>query len=941
MSEEPEDVEATLQHDTTPDTSQKKTWRAIDWITGITFVAEVVWGAIWLVTQVFHWCSWNPPGNAEYFFAQFYCGVGLGILSFGYLTLILWPIIFNILLKILKMLRIFKQDKDSKQGNDPRWFHARILSSGIVGGSYAFLLPAVMSLEEGSLTSGGATALRQAILLATGGLIGLIALGETRRKNDNDKLKNDQDHRRQVRAGRRERYTKAVEQLGDEKAPIRMGGVYTLVGLVDEWLEDESIEKYEDRLKEGQVIINNLCAYIRSPFTPASHYDELLQDTPAAFYKDREQEFYTDKATLESEADVRLGIIKEIHDRLQGPEEKTPGTWSDFEYDFSGSTFFYPVDLTKSYYKNPAIFNNSHYYKKVNFSGSIYNSQVSFRGSIYKKKVTFSSSKSRSIYRGASNFSSSIYKRKVIFSTPAFQVFYEGSVDFSGSKYHSKADFRGSIYKKKVTFSSSKSRSIYKGSVDFSGSKYHSKADFRGSIYEKEAIFSTLDFESIQRNKPQFTLQGSGHEGNALFGASGFRSIYEGAADFSGSKYHSKADFRGSIYEKGVIFSTYRLRSTYEGAADFSRSGYRGQAAVFHGSTYKHTSDFRYSFYEKGATFSTPDLPSTYEGAADFSGSKYHSKADFRGSIYEKGATFSTPDLPSTYKDTADFSYSTYKEQTKFTCSIYEGEAIFSAPNFCSTYEGTADFSSSIYKRQAIFHGSTYKHMSDFCYSIYKEDAIFSTTNLRSTYEGAASFNNSIYLNKVDFSDSIYLNKVDLSHSTYQRDVIFNSYRYKRKVDFSSSIYRGETEFNSFTYEYEVDFSGSIFIKRTYFGEGGNTLFPPRFTGHAPQFYDKTNRKNTLFGSHNNDFTVDTKEGYPIVLNSEGIPLKCEFINSEQKEYLECKLQEIEKLNNKLFDIKDSEENTKPLDIRSLNEDLHTWRKEATTVKVEDDAIEG
>ena len=55
-----------------------------------------------------------------------------------------------------------------------------------MGGSYAFLLPAVMSLEERGLNSGGAAALRQAILLATGGLIGLIALGETRRKNDND-----------------------------------------------------------------------------------------------------------------------------------------------------------------------------------------------------------------------------------------------------------------------------------------------------------------------------------------------------------------------------------------------------------------------------------------------------------------------------------------------------------------------------------------------------------------------------------------------------------------------------------------------------------------------------------------------------------------------------------------------------------------------------------
>ena len=67
-----------------------------------------------------------------------------------------------------------------------------------------------------------------------------MGLIETFRKNNNEKLKtdqekekNDRDHLRQVRAGRRERYTKAVEQLGDEKAPIRMGGVYTLVGLVD------------------------------------------------------------------------------------------------------------------------------------------------------------------------------------------------------------------------------------------------------------------------------------------------------------------------------------------------------------------------------------------------------------------------------------------------------------------------------------------------------------------------------------------------------------------------------------------------------------------------------------------------------------------------------------------------------------------------------------
>ena len=72
-----------------------------------------------------------------------------------------------------------------------------------------------------------------------------------------------------------------MEQLGDEKAPIRMGGVYTLVGLVDEWLEDKSLSD-DQRLKEGQVIINNLCAYIRSPFTLASYYDELSKPQPQA-----------------------------------------------------------------------------------------------------------------------------------------------------------------------------------------------------------------------------------------------------------------------------------------------------------------------------------------------------------------------------------------------------------------------------------------------------------------------------------------------------------------------------------------------------------------------------------------------------------------------------------------------------------------------------------
>ena len=86
---------------------------------------------------------------------------------------------------------------------------------------------------------------------------------------------------------------------------------------------------------------------------------------------------------------------------------------------------------------------------------------------------------------------------------------------------------------------------------------------------------------------------------------------------------------------------------------------------------------------------------------------------------------------------------------------------------------------------------------------------------------------------------------------------------------------------------------------------------------------------------------VDNDKGYPINLNSEGLPLGCKFLTSEQKEYLADKLQEIDETNNKLLEVKDPKEKEELLKkLRSLNKELHEWREEATTVKVEDGAIE-
>ena len=369
---------------------------------------------------------------------------------------------------------------------------------------------------------------------------------------------------RQRMAERRGRYTKAVEQLGGVSAPVRMGGVYTLVSLVDEWLREENIE-YNERIAEGQIIINNLCAYIRSPFALASHYDELTQDspTPEGVYKNKYQKFYIDKAALESEADIRLSILKEIHRRLQGPDENTPGVWSDFEYDFSGSIFFYPVDLTNSYYTKP-----------VNFSGSTYWNWADFSNSTYQDKADLSTS----TYRSWADFSNSAYRIRSVFSRST----YLGWADFHDSIYKDGAEFRESTYQSSVMFHGS----TYQGETDFSVSIYQSSADFTDSVYQSWAAF--------------------------------YSSTYRGLAAFYGSTYQDWASFYGSTYLEGANFH----ESIYRGEADFHNSTY-WDWADFTGSTYQDEANFSDSIYWGRAKF----RGSTYWNCADFSGSIFYSDA--------------------------------------------------------------------------------------------------------------------------------------------------------------------------------------------------------------------------------------------------------------------------------------------------------------------------
>ena len=297
-----------------------------------------------------------------------------------------------------------------------------------------------------------------------------------------------------LNTSRQERYLKAVELLDSAHSYTRLGAVHALVTLVDEYLADKSLSEEEKRT-EDQRIVDVLCAYIRSPFELAFRYDELSQDKPSPHgsYRENHQEFSVHRAELLAEAKVRQRALQEIHRRLrhfpQGDRRSyVEGSWSGFEYDFSNSVFFYPVDMKDSWYQSSVDFSGCTYYDSAEFSGSTYERSAYFCDSTYYDWVFFNDSTyfdetqwSGSTYHDSARFSWSVYYGEVSFHDSV----YGGSVFFDQSIYYDEALFYSSTYRGEAGFDGS----LYRGSVFVSDSVFDGEVSLYGSV-----VYGALNF---------------------------------------------------------------------------------------------------------------------------------------------------------------------------------------------------------------------------------------------------------------------------------------------------------------------------------------------------------------------------------------------------------------------------------------------------------------
>ena len=388
------------------------------------------------------------------------------------------------------------------------------------------------------------------IFFITGTLLGVLFLGEFHRMNAQKKLK----HPQRVHAERRTRHRKAVEHLAYPNPAVRASAISTLAGLVDEWLADEQLS-VEARQKEGQVIVNALCAYVRSPFARAFKAEAFDSDAPPANYAG---DFATDLAAFRGEQDVRHSVFVEMSKRSgtlaeneKGKVTVVPGAWSGFEFDFSRAVVFYPLDgLTIE----NADFSAAKFCNGSDFSGAAFVGTVDFSRATFGEIAGFGDA----TFAGDANFSHATFAQNADFGGASFiqSAHFDGvkfmqNAHFSGTEFAQDANFTGAAFIQNASFGGANfaqnadfSWAVFAQNAHFVGAVFSQVADFNGTTFTQNARFSETAFAQVARFKwATFTQTADFNEAAFIQGADFSEATFEADAEFYGASFMDVADF--------------------------------------------------------------------------------------------------------------------------------------------------------------------------------------------------------------------------------------------------------------------------------------------------------------------------------------------------------------------------------------------------------------
>jgi uncharacterized membrane protein YidH (DUF202 family) len=329
-----------------------------------------------------------------------------------------------------------------------------------------------------------------------------------------------------------ELYTKAVEQLGSEKAPVRLGGLYALERLA------------QANPTQRQTVINVLCAYLRMPFEPpgdpaprkeGARSNAAPDDPAAAEAPGGESTVPTapDQATGDwerrtQELQVRLTAQRILTNHLRpGPDQQRPVAtfWSNSDLDLAGAML---IDLDLS----------DCHPREAQFDGASFAGRALFRGAWFAEAAWFDGAS----FAGNAYFNSARFAGHAAFNRASFA----GDARFDQASFAEGAMFNGASFAEDAWFN----QASFAGDAWFSGASFAEIARFDQASFAGDTLFSEANFAE-----------------DALF----IRASFAGGAQFNGANFAEGAQFNGANFAEDALF----IRASFAGA-HFNQASFAG-----------------------------------------------------------------------------------------------------------------------------------------------------------------------------------------------------------------------------------------------------------------------------------------------------------------------------------------------------------------------------
>lgn len=378
-----------------------------------------------------------------------------------------------------------------------------------------------------------------------------------------------------------ELYTNAVEQLGSEKAPVRLGGLYALDRLA------------QDNPEHRQTIVNVVCAYLRMPFPPAAPGSRPVPETgegtdagepaPSA-----EMSALPDShENWQQERQVRLTAQRVLSGHLRSPDTHPAGDparsrfWPGVRLDLTGATL---IDFNLQLCVLAT----------ASFGGATFTGRALFDGAIFTSEASFD----EATFTGDAHF---------------YQATFASTAGFGGASFTGTAGFDGATFTGYAAFGNAR----FSGGALFSGATF-SDAGFGGATFTSRARFQSARFtggasfrEATFTDSARFEKARFGRD--AMFWGAGFG----GETWFTGATFTGDATFLKATFTGDTLFN----EVTFTGDAKFTET-------TFSGTVWYNEATFtgRAGFY--GATFT---------GGAGFQKARFGGIAGFDGAAFSGG----------------------------------------------------------------------------------------------------------------------------------------------------------------------------------------------------------------------------------------------------------------------------------------------------------------